>query len=103
MRHRQQTRRAVQQLLMNAEGWEQQLEVAGALSLGLVMSDDLPPGFLNLHHLVELSRFRGFAFADDLGMRFDQAHELASHVRIALEEVLTGLTLELLHDRTEWQ
>ena len=56
---------------------DQQVGVAGPLVVDLVVRDDLLFGFLDLDHLAELGGLGGLALADDLGVRLEQAHELA--------------------------
>ena len=72
-------------LLVHFECRDQQIGVAGALVVHLVMGDDLVFGFLDLDHLAELGGLGRLALANDLGVRLEQAHDLAGDVGIALE------------------
>src|SRR6267143_5828730 len=75
------------------------MAVAGALSVNLIVRDDLRFGFLDLDHLAELGGLGGFALADHFGVRLEQTHELAGHVGIAFEDALARLVDDLLHPR----
>ena len=95
----EQVRHPAQQILMHSEPREQQITVIGALVIDFVVGDDLLFGFLNLHHFAKLGRLGHFAFANDLGVRLEQTHELPGHMRIAFEETLAGLMHDLPHER----
>src|SRR6266404_1665562 len=90
-------RHATQELPVNVQGGKQQIAVPGALPVDLVVRDDLRFGFLDLHHLAKLGGLGGFTLTDHLGVRLEQAHELAGHVRVALEDALARLVHDLPH------
>ena len=93
----EQIRHATQKLPMHVKSGKQQIAVRGTLRVDLVVRDDLRFGFLDLHHLAELGGLGGFALTDHLGVRLEEAHELAGNVRVALEEALTCLMHDLAH------
>src|SRR5437870_2015364 len=94
-----QVRHARELLFMDGERGQQQVHVAGARVIDGVVSDDLPFGFLDLHHLAELGGLGRFAFADDFGVGLEQAHQFARAARIAVDDALAGLPHDLLHAR----
>src|SRR6266481_2753397 len=86
-------------LLMSRQRGYEQVRVPWALVVNLVMRDDLLLGLLDLDHLAELGGLSGFALADDFGVWFEQAHELAGHMRVAVEDAFACLPHHLLNTR----
>src|SRR5271169_5829398 len=61
-----QARSASEPCLMGFDGSDQQVRIAGTLIVDFVVGHDLVFGLLQFHHLAELVRLAGLAFADDL-------------------------------------
>src|SRR5438270_11100032 len=74
----------------------QQFRIAWPLGEDFVMCDDLVLGFLDLHQVSELVGPIGFAFANDLTVRFKHTHQLF-RVEVTIEDPRFGLPNYLLH------
>src|SRR5262245_7958671 len=73
----------------------EQGRVIGALIEHFVVSDDLVFGFLDLDQFPKLIWFAGLAFADHLGLWFENTDDLALWPRIAAEHALASLSHDL--------
>jgi hypothetical protein len=84
---------------MRVDSGNQQVGIAGTPVVDLVINYDLVLGLLQLHHLAELVRLAGFALANDLGRRLEQAENLAFGMRVAAEDARSRLFHDLLDQR----
>ena len=84
-------------LLVHFYRRDKQVFVVGSLLIYLIGDDDLVFGFLDLYQFAELCGFAGFAFADDLGLRFKGTDQFVFCLGIAIEEASLGVTNHLLH------
>src|SRR6202162_5793004 len=67
--------------------------------IDLVVDHDLVLGLLQLHHLAELVRLAGLAFANDLRRWLEQAEDLALGVGVAAENTRSRLLHHLFDQR----
>src|SRR4051812_15264069 len=72
-------------LLVYLDRVHQKRRVSGPLLIDFEMRDDLALGFLHLHQFAELGGLARLSFADDLGLRFKQAHDLFFELRVPAE------------------
>src|SRR6266436_6240706 len=70
-------RRTPQHCSMRLDGGNQQVRIARTPIIDLIVDHDLVLGLLQLHHLAELVRLAGLAFANDLGRWLEQTEYLA--------------------------
>src|SRR6202167_1530639 len=84
---------------MHLDGGYQQVRIARTPIIDLVVDHDLVLGLLQLHHLAELVRFAGLAFANDLRRWLEQAEYLAFGVCVAAEDTRSRLLHHLLDQR----
>ena len=61
---------------MSLDGWDQEVDVVRPAGMDFVVDDDLILGLLELDQLAELGGLAGFALADHLGRRLEQADQL---------------------------
>ena len=87
-----QPRRMPELLLMHLQRRNEQVGIAGALVVDLVVGHDLLLDFLDLDHLAELGGLASLALADDLRVGLEQADDLAGGVGIALVDALSSLS-----------
>jgi hypothetical protein len=81
------------------DGRNQQVRIAWTPIIDFKVDHDLVLGLLQLHHLAELVRLAGLAFANDLRRWLEQAEDLAFGVCIAAEDARSRLLHHLLDQR----
>jgi len=84
-------------LLVYFDCIHQQCGVAGTLIIDFEMRNDLVLGFLHLHQVAELRRLARFSFADNLGLRFEDTHELLIELRVPAKHARPRLFRYLLN------
>jgi hypothetical protein len=82
--------------LLDASRWRQSAGPNRSdVIIDLVVDHDLVLGLLQLHHLAELVRLAGLAFANDLRRWLEQAEDLAFGVCVAAEDTRSRLVSSL--------
>src|ERR1700680_2574441 len=96
---RHQARRAAQPCRQRFDVAVQQVAVGGPPTVDFVGGDDLVFGLLEFHHLAELGRLAGLAFADDFRRWLEHAEHLAFAAGVAAEDAGAGLLHHLADQR----
>src|SRR5262249_17558278 len=88
---RNQIRNSSESCAMLFDGFDEEIRVVGLLLVDLVTGDDLVFRFLDFHHLPKFGGLTGLAFSDDFSLRFKDANDLFSEVRVVAEYSRFGL------------